>query len=166
MARGAITRRAALAWPALAAPALAAWPALAHPPAVLSPGAQAGVVEEIMAFRRAFAEAAQRRDRVKLTGFYADRFSHSDEAVRGQDKAARLALLLAGAALFETAPGDNLRIVVHAGGWAAVATGTARLREADGATRPQSWTQMLARRGDDAWQIVASHASRLPEGGG
>jgi hypothetical protein len=41
-----------------------------------------------------------------------------------------------------------------------VVRGITPIRAADGKTYAVHWTQMLSRRGDDAWQLVASHATR------
>jgi hypothetical protein len=147
---------------ALALAALAA-PALAHPPAILSPQGEAGMVEEIEGFYRTLSAAVTAKDVVKLRTLYDDRFSHTHTSARTDGKDARIVSLLAGEATVELLPFRERRITLHAGGWAAVVRGLTPIRANDGKTYLVHWTQTLARRGDDAWQLIASHATRGAE---
>ncbi len=151
---GGMTRRAALSV------LLAATPALAHPPAILSPQSQAGVTDEVIAFYKALEAAVTARDAVKLRDLYADTFTHTHTSAKVDGRDARIVSLLTGEATVELLPFSERSISIHAGGWAAVVRGITPIRAADGKTYAVHWTQMLSRRGDDAWQLVASQATR------
>lgn len=140
--------------------ALAA-PALAHPPAILSPQGEAGVAAEIDAFYKALAAAVAAKDVVKLRGMYAEAFTHTHTSARTDGRDARIVSLLAGEATVEMLPFTERTIAIHAGGWAAVVRGVTPIRAAaENRTFAVHWAQMLARRGDDAWQLIASQATR------
>lgn len=135
--------------------------ALAHPPTVLSPQGNAAIEAEIVAFYRELAEAVAAKDATRLRALYADSFSYTHTSARTDGKDARIMALLAGEATVELLPFTERAITIHAGGWAAVVRGVTSIRAAsDGKTYAVHWTQMLARRGDDAWQLAASHATR------
>ncbi len=139
---------------------LLAAPALAHPPAILSPQGSAAIVGEIESFYRALAAAVAAKDVLKLRELYADSFTHTHTSARADGKDARIVSLLAGEATVELLPFTERSISIHAGGWAAVVRGVTPIKASDGKTYAVHWTQMLARRGDDAWQLVASQATR------
>jgi ketosteroid isomerase-like protein len=159
--RFAITRRA-LALAALAA-CLPVSAALAHPPTVLSPQGNAAIEAEIEAFYRALAEAVAAKDVTRLRALYADSFTHTHTSARTDGRDARIVSLLAGEATVELLPFRERSITIHAGGWAAVVRGITPIRASDGKTYAVHWVQTLARRGDDAWQLVASQATRGAE---
>lgn len=139
----------------------AAAPALAHPPTLLSPQGSAAIAEEIEAFYRALTAAVQAKDVARLRELYADGFTHTHTSAKIDGKDARIVSLLAGEATVELLPFTERAITIHAGGWAAAVRGTTRIRSAaEGKTFAVHWLQMLARRGDDAWQLVASQATR------
>lgn len=139
----------------------AAGPVLAHPPAILSPQGSAAVVEEIERFYMALAAAVAAKDVVRLREMYADSFTHIHTSARTDGRDARLVSLLAGEAAVELLPFTERTISIHAGGWAAVARGVTPIRStAENKTFAVHWVQMLARRGDDAWQLIASQATR------
>jgi hypothetical protein len=156
--KGVMTRRAALC-PLLGA-LLAASPALAHPPAILSPQSQAGVTDEVTAFYKALETAVLARDVVKLRELYAESFTHTHTSAKVDGRDARIVSLLTGEATVELLPFSERSVSIHAGGWAAVVRGITPIKASDGKTHAVHWTQMLSRRGDDAWQLIASQATR------
>lgn len=138
-------------------------PAFAHPPARLSVQGEAGVAEEVQAFRKRFADAVAARDANALRGFYAESFTHTHTTSKRDGKDARIVALLAGDPVIETAPVKDLKIHIHAGGWVAVALGTSPIKSsADGKVYAVHWTTTYARNGE-SWQLVASHATRGDE---
>jgi ketosteroid isomerase-like protein len=138
-------------------------PASAHPPTQLNAGAAQGVTEEILDFRRRMAAAITAKDATTLRGMYADTFQHVDTLAKSDSRDARIAAAIAGETVIETAKATDLKIHVHAGGWAAVVTGTVPIKEkANGKTYAVRWTQMFVRE-DTAWRLVASQATRGAE---
>jgi ketosteroid isomerase-like protein len=156
-----MNRRCVLIAGAAALALAAAAPALAHPPAILSQQGQAAVVLEIEKYYRDLAAAVAAKDVIKLREMYADTFTHTHTSARTDGKDARLVSLLAGEAAVENMQATERSITVHAGGWAAVVRGVTPIRSAaENKTFAVHWVQTLARRGDDAWQLVASQATR------
>lgn len=149
-----VTRRLALVL------ALAATPALAHPPTILSPQGEAGISDEIVTFYKALAAAVVAKDAAKLRELYAETFTHTHTSAKVDGRDARMVSLLTGEATVEMLPFTERSITIHAGGWAAVVRGLTPIKANDGKTYVVHWVQMLARRGDDAWQLVASQATR------
>ena len=155
-----LTRRGALG----SLLAIVATPALAHPPMVLSPDSTKAIEGEARAFYRALRAAVAAKDAAALRGMYADSFHHTHTSARTDGKDARIVSLLAGDATVELlADIPSMTISIHAGGWAAAVRGVTPIRAADGKTYAVHWLQMLARRGDEAWQLVASQATRGAE---
>ncbi len=145
---------------------LAASPALAHPPAILSPQGQAGVSDEIEAFYKTLASAVEAKDAAKLRELYAESFTHTHTSAKVDGRDARIVSLLTGEPTVELLPFAERSISIHAGGWAAAVRGVTPIKSAaDGKTYAVHWLQMMSRRGDDAWQIVASQATRGREVG-
>jgi ketosteroid isomerase-like protein len=138
----------------------AAAPALAHPPAILSQQGQAAVVAEVEKFYRDLAAAVTAKDVVRLREMYADTFTHTHTSARTDGRDARIVSLLANEATVEIWQPTERAITVHAGGWAAIVRGRTPIKAGDGKTYEVHWVQTLARRGDDAWQLVASQATR------
>jgi hypothetical protein len=137
--------------------------AMAHPPARLSAQSEAGMVEEVHVFRKRMVEAAASRNTASLRNAYAERFVHTDPTGKREGREARIAALLAGTPAIETAPVRDLTVHIHAGGWVAIAVGTSPLAlPPDGKPHAVHWTTTYARNGE-AWQIVASHATRGDE---
>ena len=137
--------------------------AMAHPPARLSAQSEAGMVEEVHVFRKRLAEAATSRNAASLRNAYAERFVHTDPAGTREGRDARIAALLAGTPMIETAPVRDLAVHIHAGGWVAIAVGTSPLAfPPDSKAYAVHWTTTYARNGE-AWQIVASQATRGDE---
>lgn len=160
---GGQTRRTTLltALAAAAAPAVASVPVFAHPPAILSPQGQAGVSDEIFAFYKALEAAVAAKDAVRLRELYAENFTHTHTSAKIDGRDARIVSLLTGEPTVEALPFSERSIAIHAGGWAAVVRGVTPIRAAaDARTFAVHWTQTLSRRGDDAWHLVASQATR------
>jgi ketosteroid isomerase-like protein len=139
---------------------LLATPALAHPPSILSPQGQAGVTDEIVAYYKALAAAVETKDAAKLRELYAETFTHTHTSAKVDGRDARIVSLLTGEATVEMLPFSERGITIHAGGWAAAVRGSTPIKANDGKIYMIHWLQMLSRRGDDAWQLVASQATR------
>jgi ketosteroid isomerase-like protein len=134
----------------------------AHPPAILNQAMEKVVVEEIGEFRKQLAGAIEKKDAAALRGMYADAFVHTHGSGKVDGKDARLASVLAGDPVIETAPVTDLVIRVP-GGWTAIATGVSSIKSmSDGKTYSFRWTAVYVRIGD-GWQLAASHATRLAE---
>lgn len=143
---------------------LFASPVLAHPPMVLSPDSTKAMEGEARAFYRALRAAVAAKDAAALRGMYADSFHHTHTSARTDGKDARIVSLLAGDATVELlADIPSMSVMIHAGGWAAAVRGVTPIKAADGKTYAVHWLQMLARRGDEAWQLAASQATRGAE---
>ena len=136
--------------------------ALAHPPAILSEREEKETAEEIKDFRKTVARAIQRKDTAALRKIYFKGYTHThvSGAVENQEK--RIAAVLTGEPVIETAPTSELVIRVP-GGWTAVATGVSQIRSAaDDKTHAVRWTSVYVRMGE-SWQIAAGHESRAGE---
>ena len=152
----AISRRAAFAGLAL----LAGMPALAHPPVTLTPQGTQDAVEEVESFRKKLATAIAAKDISFLRRAYAESFTHTHTTSKVDGKDTRIVSALAGEPVIETAPSSDVKIAIHAGGWAAVATGVSPITAtSDGKTYAVHWT-VIYTRNQDQWQIAASHATR------
>ncbi|MCZ8183544.1 MAG: nuclear transport factor 2 family protein [Beijerinckiaceae bacterium] len=135
-------------------------PVSAHPPSKLSVHGQAGIAEEVTAFRKALLEAIKAKDAAKLRQFYAEDFTHTHTTAAQDGRDARIVALLAGDPVIETAPVEDLKIRVHAGGWVAIATGISPIiAQSDGKTYAVHWTTTYVRN-EAGWQVAASHATR------
>jgi ketosteroid isomerase-like protein len=135
-------------------------PGQAHPPSKLSVHGQAGIAEELTAFRKALVEAVNAKDAAKLRQFYAEDFTHTHTTSAQDGRDARIVALLAGDPVIETAPVGDLKIRVHAGGWVAIATGISPIiAQSDGKTYAVHWTTTYVRN-EAGWQVAASHATR------
>lgn len=136
-------------------------PAIAHPPAIVSGKAEQVMAEEIGDFRKRMAEAIAKKDAAALGAFYTDTFLHTDGDGTLQDKAARIAHVLTGVPVIETAPAEDLRIRVP-NGWAAVATGRSALATpSTGKANQVRWSAFHVRVGE-GWQLAGSQETRLP----
>jgi ketosteroid isomerase-like protein len=155
-----VNRRSFIIAFALAFPGVSA---MAHPPAILSLQGTQGVAEEVEIFRKAVSAAIAAKDVIALRKFYADSFTHTHTSSKVDGKDARIVSALAGESVIENLPSENVAITVHAGGWAAVATGISPIRStADGKTYAVHWTVTYTRN-QDQWQLAASHATRGKE---
>jgi hypothetical protein len=133
-------------------------PASAHPPSIVSQSAEKVVADEIRAFRKSLAEAIAAKDKKRLGEMYAPSFRHTDESGRSTERDARMAAILAGKPVIETAPAETLVIRIP-NDWVAVATGTSHLGpSADGKSDVVRWTAVYTRT-DKSWWLVASHVS-------
>ena len=136
--------------------------ALAHPPSILSEREEKATAEEVVEFRKTVSRAIEKKDAAALRKIYADGFAHTHTTGKVDDKKARIAAVLAGDPVIETAPVTDLVIRVP-GGWTAVVRGVSTIAsKADGKTSRVRWTAVYVRAGD-SWQIAASHATRLED---
>ena len=135
---------------------------LAHPPSILSEREEKATAEEVIEFRKAVSRAIEKKDTAALRKIYADGFAHTRTTGKVDDKKARIAAVLAGDPVIETAPVTELVIRVP-GGWTAIVRGVSAIAsKGDGKTSQVRWTAVYVRAGD-SWQIAASHATRLEE---
>jgi ketosteroid isomerase-like protein len=136
--------------------------ALAHPPAILSEREEKETGEEVAEFRKTVVRAIQKKDAAALRKIYAKGFTHTHASGAVDDKEKRIAAVLKGDRVIETAPVTDLVIRVP-GGWTAIATGVSPIRSAaDGKTHQVRWTVVYVRMGE-SWRIAASHATRVGE---
>lgn len=134
----------------------------AHPPSILNQAAEKAVAEEVQAFRKALADAIEKKDAATLRSMYADGFTHVHGSGKLDGKDARIVSALAGDPVIENAPVTDLVIRVP-GGWTAIATGVSPIRSlADGKTYACRWTAVYVRIGDN-FQLAASQATRMHE---
>ncbi|MGL4811101.1 MAG: nuclear transport factor 2 family protein [Beijerinckiaceae bacterium] len=163
MARPPSRRHSGLKAVILAVVMAAGAPALAHPPAQLSVQGDQDVAEDIMHFRKTLIETVARKDAAALRTMYAEKFTHIHTSAKMDGRDARIVSLMAGDPVIETAPATNLSTAVHAGGWAAIMTGTGPIKSlADGKVYAVHWTAFYVRT-EKGWQIAASHATRGKE---
>ena len=136
--------------------------ALAHPPSILSEREEKATAEEVVEFRKTVSRAIEKKDAVALRKIYADGFAHTHTTGKVDDKKTRIAAVLAGDPVIETAPVTDLIIRVP-GGWTAIVRGVSAIAsKSDGKTSRVRWTAVYVRAGD-SWQIAASHATLLEE---
>jgi hypothetical protein len=136
--------------------------AWAHPPSILSDREEKATAEEVVEFRKAVSRAIEKKDAAALERIYAKGFAHTHTTGKVDDKKARIAAVLAGDPVIEAAPVTDLVIRVP-GGWTAIVRGVSPIvSRNDGKTTKVRWTAVYVRVGD-AWQIAASHATRLPD---
>lgn len=135
--------------------------ALAHRPKALTERQEKAIAEEVRAFRETVTKAIGSKDAAAVRALYADRFVHTHGSGKVDGKDARVASVLAGDPVIETAPAAELAIHVPAG-WTAVVTGASPIRAGDSKTYSFRWTAVYVR-GPNSWQIAASQATRLGE---
>ncbi len=136
-------------------------PASAHPPAIVSEPQRKLISEEVAAFRRDVAAAIKAKDAKKLQRMYAPSFVHTHTSGKTDDKKERIAGLLKGAPVIETAPVRDLVIRIP-NDWVGIATGVSPIKSDDGKTYDVRWTTTYTRDGM-SWHVAASHATRLGE---
>jgi ketosteroid isomerase-like protein len=136
--------------------------ALAHPPSILSEREEKATAEEVAEFRKTVSRAIEKKDAAALDRIYANGFAHTHASGKVDDKKARIATVLAGDPVIETAPVTDLVVRVP-GGWTAIVSGVSPIAsKGDGKTHNYRWTAVYVRAGD-SWQIAASHDTRLPD---
>ena len=131
---------------------LAAGSAHAHPPRQPDAAESQSLTKEIEAFRQRVAKAIGDRDAKALGAFYADGFTHTDDTGTIEDKSARIAAALAGAAMFETAPARDLLYSVFAGP-------TVVVKGRSAAPHEVAWVAVFVT-GRDGWVIASSQTTR------
>lgn len=136
-------------------------PAASRLPAMAAGGSSDPVVDgQILAFRELVRAAAKAGERAILVSAYHDHFTHLREGGRVDDKAARIAILLAGESTIETAVEDELTVQSYGSGTAAV-FGTSRIKESGtGRLQPYRWLSVYVRDGD-TWRVALSQAARV-----
>jgi ketosteroid isomerase-like protein len=136
-------------------------PASAHPPAIVSEAQRKLISEEVAAFRRDVAAAIKAKNAKRLQRMYAPSFAHTHTSGKVDDKEARIATLLKGDPVIETAPVSDLVIRIP-NDWVGIATGVSPIKADDGKTYDVRWTSVYTREGQ-TWHVAASHATRLGE---
>lgn len=135
--------------------------ASAHPPAIVSEAQRKLISEEVAAFRRDVAAAIKAKDAKRLQRMYAPSFLHTHTSGKVDGKDARIATLLKGDPVIETAPVSDLVIRIP-NDWVGIATGVSPIKSDDGKTYDVRWTAVYTREGQ-SWNVAASHATRLGE---
>lgn len=135
--------------------------ASAHPPAIVSEAQRKLISEEVAAFRRDVAAAIKAKDAKRLQRMYAPSFVHTHTSGKVDGKDARIATLLKGDPVIETAPVSDLVIRIP-NDWVGIATGVSPIESDDGKTYDVRWTAVYTREGQ-SWNVAASHATRLGE---
>lgn len=135
--------------------------ALAHPPAIVSEAQRKLISEEVAAFRKEVAAAIKAKDAKRLQRMYAPSFVHTHTSGKTDDKKARIAALLKGDPVIETATVSDLVIRIP-NDWVGIATGVSPIKSDDGNTYDVRWTAVYTREGQ-SWHVAASHATRLGE---
>jgi len=135
--------------------------ALAHPPAIVSEAQRKLISEEVAAFRKEVAAAVRAKNAKRLQRMYAPSFAHTHTTGKIDDKEARIATLLKGEPVIETAPVSDLVIRIP-NDWVGIATGVSPIKANDGKTYDVRWTTVYTREGQ-SWHVAASHATRLGE---
>ncbi|MBN9267474.1 MAG: nuclear transport factor 2 family protein, partial [Hyphomicrobium sp.] len=92
---------------------------------------------------------------------YAPSFVHTHTSGNVDGKDARIATLLKGDPVIETAPVSDLVIRIPSD-WVGIATGVSPIKSDDGKTYDVRWTAVYTREGQ-SWNVAASHATRLGE---
>lgn len=132
--------------------------ALAHPPSIVGQAGEKAVADEIRAFRKSVTDAIAAKDKTRVGEMYAPSFQHTDETGWLSDRDARIAAVLAGKPVIETAPAENLVIRIP-NDWVAIASGISQLGlSADGKPNTVRWTAVYTRT-DKSWWLVVSHAT-------
>ena len=98
----------------------------AHPPSILSEREEKATAEEVVEFRKSVSRAIEKKDAAALRKIYADGFAHTHTTGKVDDKKARIAAVLAGDPVIETAPVTDLVIRVP-GGWTAIVRGVSAI---------------------------------------
>lgn len=133
----------------------------AHPPAITSEAQRKLISGEVAAFRKEVAAAIAAKDSKRLRRMYAPSFVHTHGSGKTDDKDARIATLLKGDPVIETAPVSDLVIRIP-NDWVGIATGISPIKSDDGKTYDFRWTAVYVREGQ-SWNVAASHATRLGE---
>jgi ketosteroid isomerase-like protein len=134
----------------------------AHPPAIVSEAGRKVIAEEVAAFRKDVATAIKAKNAKRLERMYAPTYFHAQSSGKLSDKATRIATLLSGAAVIETAPVTDLDIRIP-NDWVGIATGVSSLTSPeDGKTYAYRWTAVYVREGQ-SWHIASSQETQLHE---
>lgn len=137
-------------------------PVSAHPPAIVNEAAEKAIAEDVIAFRKAMADAIALKDAARLKEMYHPAFSHTHTSAKVDGRDARIVSALAGEPVIETAEVDGLTVRAP-NDWVAIVTGTSPVRAlSDGKVYAVRWMQVFTRT-DKSWVLVASQATRSHE---
>lgn len=137
-------------------------PLQAHPPTILNLSAEKAVADEILAFRKAMAEAIAAKDVAKLKAMYSEAFTNTNTTGKTDNRDARIVSVLAGEPVIEAAEVADL-VVRAPNDWVTIVTGTSPIKSmADGKIHAVKWIQVFTRT-DKSWVLVASQATRAGE---
>jgi hypothetical protein len=133
--------------------------ARAHPPGVADK--DQAVAHEVEGLREFVKRAIAKKDVRALRAIYADSYTHTHGSGRVDGKDTRIASLLAGDPVIETAPVEDLKYSVF-GNHTIVVTGKSPiLNKAEDRNYDFRWIVVYVKARRD-WQIAASQATRLP----
>jgi ketosteroid isomerase-like protein len=135
--------------------------ASAHPPAITSEAQRKLISGEVAAFRKDVAAAITAKDAKRLARMFAPSFVHTHGSGKTEGKDARIASLLKGEPVIDTAPVRDLVIRIP-NDWVGIATGVSPIKSSDGKTYDVRWTAVYVREGM-GWHVAASHATQLGE---
>jgi hypothetical protein len=135
--------------------------ASAHPPSITSEAQRKLISGEVAAFRKEVAAAIAAKDAKRLARRNSPSFVHTHGSGKTDGKDARIAALLKGEPVIETAPVGDLVIRIP-NEWVGIATGVSPIKTGDGKTYDFRWTAVYVRAGQ-GWHVAASHATRLGE---
>jgi hypothetical protein len=122
-------------------------------------GAEAPLAQEALAFRDKIRAAVAAKDRAALEAAYADNFSHLRDSGRVDLKGERIALLLSGESVIETAPEENMVVQVYEPSTVAV-MGVSPIADRQTGKAPRfRWLTIYVKQAD-GWKVALSQASR------
>ena len=133
---------------------------LAHPIESV-PATDRKLQGEISSFRKAFEEAATRKDAVALRNFYTDDFTHTHTSGKVDGKDARIVSVLAAEQTVEVAPVPEFRLSCFGDSMCIARALSPIKRATDGKWVDVRWTQTYVKTGK-GWQIAVSQATSLP----
>lgn len=150
-----------MAWALALAVCLAAAPAMAHPHDGPAPEHMKQIEQQVLAFREELKKAIAAKDVAKLRSMYVDSFTHTHGSGKTDGKDARIASLLSGDPVIETAPASELSFRAF-GGDAVIVTGVSPiLNKTEGRLYDFRWMAVYIKLGGH-WHLAASQATRLP----
>jgi hypothetical protein len=135
--------------------------ASAHPPSITSEAQRKLISGEVALFRKEVAAAITAKDAKRLARMFAPSFVHTHGSGKTEGKDARIASLLKGEPVIDTAPVRDLVIRIP-NDWVGIATGVSPIKSSDGKTYDVRWTAVYVREGM-GWHVAASHATQLGE---
>lgn len=116
---------------------------------------------EVATFRKAFEEAAARKDAAALRNYYTEDFTHTHTSGKVDGKDARIVSVLAAEQTVEVAPVPEFRLSCFGESMCIARALSPIKRATDGKWIDVRWTQTYVRTGK-GWQIAVSQATALP----